>query len=233
MCMIMTKRLEIIINELKKHKNLSNKYLIDLLNISEATLRRDLNTLEKNNLITRVHGGAVLTELIKEELSFDKNSISNIDSKIKIAKKTISYLDGAKYIYIDAGTTTNILIDYINTKNITVVTNGTMHLNKLISKKINTYFLGGEIKPLTLSSIGEIAISNLKKFNFDLALIGTNGIDENVGFTTHDIREASIKSLAISLSKNAFILGDTSKYGKIYFSKFADFNNISLITEES
>ena len=229
--MILEERLEIIYKEILKNDKVSNNYLLNLLDISEATLRRDLNILEKIGKIRRVHGGAVLTDIKHKEESYDKNLVSNIEAKREIAKKASQYLKDSKFIFIDSGTTTNFLIDYIDNKDVLVVTNGIMHLEKLIKKDINTIFIGGNVKSKTYAAIGEIAILNLQNFNFDVAFIGANGIDKIQGITTHDSREAYIKSLAIRQAKRSFILADKSKVGKVYFSKICDYNKIKIISE--
>ena len=228
--MIFEKRIEIILNILKKQRQVSNKFLITNLNVSESTLRRDLDYLEKRGYIKRVHGGAILANIEFEEKSYDKNIVSNIESKIKIAKKASKEIFDSKYIYLDAGTTVNQIIDYLP-KDTIVITNGIMHLEKLTKNNIKTIFLGGNIKSKTNVVIGEQALENLLKYNFDLCFIGANGYCDGE-FTTHDPNEAIIKNTAIKRSKRSIILIDKSKFGKVYFSKICDIEDVDLITED-
>ncbi|WP_049690871.1 DeoR/GlpR family DNA-binding transcription regulator [Anaerococcus jeddahensis] len=229
--MIFEKRIEIILNILKKQRQVSNKYLITNLNVSESTLRRDLDYLEKRGDIKRVHGGAVLANIEFEEKSYDKNVVSNIESKIKIAQKASKEIFNSKYIYLDAGTTVNQIIDYLP-KDSVVITNGIMHLEKLAKNNIKTIFLGGNIKNKTNAVIGEQALENLLKYNFDLCFIGANGYCDGE-FTTHDPDEAIIKNTAIKRSKRSIMLIDKSKFGKVYFSKICDIEDVDLIREDS
>lgn len=228
--MIFEKRIEIILNTLKNQRQVSNKILKSKLNVSESTLRRDLDYLEKRGEIKRVHGGAILSSLEFEEKSYDKNVVTNIDSKIKIAKKAADEIFDSKYIYLDAGTTVNQIIDYLPKDSI-VITNGIMHLEKLSKNKIKTIFLGGNIKTRTNVVVGEQTLENLLKYNFDLCFIGANGYCDGE-FTTHDPDEALIKNTAIKKSKRAIVLLDKSKIGKIYFSKICKKEDVKLITEE-
>lgn len=228
--MIFEKRIEIILNILKKQRQVSNKILKSNLNVSESTLRRDLDYLEKRGYIKRVHGGAVLSNIEFEEKSYDKNVVSCIESKIKIAKKASKEIFDSKYIYLDGGTTINQLIDYLP-KDCTVITNGFMHLEKLGKNNIKTIFLGGNFKTRTNVVIGEQTLDNLLKYNFDLCFIGANGYC-NGEFTTHDPNEAIIKNTAIKRSKRSIILLDRSKFGKVYFSKICNIEDVDLITEE-
>lgn len=229
--MIFEKRIEIILNILKKQRQVSNKYLITNLNVSESTLRRDLDYLEKRGDIKRVHGGAVLANIEFEEKSYDKNVVSNIESKIKIAQKASKEIFNSKYIYLDAGTTVNQIIDYLP-KDSVVITNGIMHLEKLAKNNIKTIFLGGNIKNKTNVVIGEQSLENLLKYNFDLCFIGANGYCDGE-FTTHDPDEAIIKNTAIKRSKRSIMLIDKSKFGKVYFSKICDIEDVDLIREDS
>ena len=228
--MIFEKRIEIILNILKKQRQVSNKYLITNLNVSESTLRRDLDYLEKRGDIKRVHGGAVLANIEFEEKSYDKNVVSNIESKIKIAQKASKEIFNSKYIYLDAGTTVNQIIDYLP-KDSVVITNGIMHLEKLAKNNIKTIFLGGNIKNKTNVVIGEQSLENLLKYNFDLCFIGANGYCDGE-FTTHDPDEAIIKNTAIKRSKRSIMLIDKSKFGKDYFSKICDIEDVDLIRED-
>lgn len=228
--MIFEKRLEIILNTLKELRQVSNKVLIDKLDISESTLRRDLDYLEQRGEIKRVHGGAILTNIESEERAYDKNVVLNVDKKLNIAKKASTFIGNSKHIFLDAGTTTNLLIDYLD-KDTTVITNGIMHLDKLNKRNIKTIFLGGLIKPKTNVTIGEKTIIELSSFNFDIAFIGANGY-ANGEFTTHDPDEANIKREAIERSRKAYVLADSSKKNKIYFSKICSSDEALLIGED-
>lgn len=228
--MIFQKRLEVILNTLEELRQVSNKVLLDKLGVSESTLRRDLDFLEKRGEIKRVHGGAVLPKIELDEKSYDKNVVLNIDSKLKIAKKASKLIKNAKHIFLDAGTTTNQLIDYLP-NNVVIITHGLMHMEKLNKRNIKTIFLGGKVKAKTNVTIGEKTITELNTYNFDMAFIGANGY-ANGEFTTYDPDEARIKNLAIKRSDRAVLLLDSSKIDKIYFSKICDKEEVELIRED-
>ena len=134
------RRFDIILNLLKEKKNVTIQELMDKLNVSEATIRRDLTFLEKKEKIKRVHGGAILNEP-KEENIISKKSIHSTE-KEKIAKKASEFIMNNSIIYLDAGSTIEALIKYLKGKeNIIVITNGITHLEELnkyeIEHKIN------------------------------------------------------------------------------------------------
>ena len=155
----------------------------------------------------------------------------NKDSKKKIAKLAAQFISDGDYIYLDAGTTTYEIIDYIKGKDIKVVTNGIIHLEKLIANDIETYLIGGRIKKSTLAIVGVKALRDLSEFRFDKAFIGINGINEN-GYSTHDIEEALIKKQAIDNSNKAFILADSSKFDIVYFANVAKLEEATIITDK-
>lgn len=230
--MILEKRLEIILDTLEKEEAVSNKILTDKLKVSESTLRRDLSYLQDMGKITRVHGGAILNNIAASEINFTDNQKSQLKEKSIIAKKASGLIKDAKFIYLDAGSTCHEVIKFLNnSKDVTVVTNGLMHVDGLINKNINTLLLEGEIKPSTKVTTGIRTLESISKYNFDLAFIGANGFDEKAYYTA-DPNEAVVKSKAIENSTRAYILADRSKENLKYFQTIATRDEIKLITEE-
>ncbi|TXC89691.1 DeoR/GlpR transcriptional regulator [Metabacillus litoralis] len=228
--MLITERHQIILNLLKEKKNVKLQELVDLTNTSESTLRRDLDQLEKQNYLKRVHGGASLIQSKREEPSVNERTTKNFDEKGMIAKYAANLIQDGDCIYLDAGTTTYKLITYLNQKDIVVVTNGVDHLEALLEKDIVTYIIGGYVKKVTKATIGRDAYTSIKNYRFDKCFMGTNAVHHDLGLTTPDPEEAQIKERAISLSREAFILADSSKFGEVSFSKFAKLDEVKIIT---
>ena len=132
-------------------------------------------------------------------------------------------------IYIDAGSTNFEMIAYLP-KNIVVVTNGLMHIEKLLAKGIKTFLLGGYIKPTTKAMVGIGAIESLKNYRFDKCFMGVNGIHPEFGYTTPDQEEAAVKQLALSLSRDAYVVADESKFSEVAFAKIAHLKDANIIT---
>lgn len=223
------RRFDIILNLLKEKKNVTIQELMDKLNVSEATIRRDLTFLEKKEKIKRVHGGAILNEP-KEENIISKKSIHSTE-KEKIAKKASEFIMNNSIIYLDAGSTIEALIKYLKGKeNIIVITNGITHLEELNKYEIETYLLGGEAKFITGATVGIGAILSLRTYNIDLAFLGANAISED-GYSTPDPKEAMIKNEVVKRSKKVYFLCDSSKFNKKSFINFAALDDGELITE--
>lgn len=228
--MIVEERLDMILDVLFKEKKISNRYLTKKLNVSESTLRRDLDILEEEGKIKRVHGGAVLN-IKTDERSFTDNEQSMLEEKKSIGRKASKLIPDKSLVFLDAGSTTNMMIDFLEAKDVRIVTNGLMHVTKLMERGIDTIIIGGRLKARTRVTTGVIAMNELCDFNFDLAFIGANGFDEEY-FYTADINEALIKRKAIELSNKAYILADSSKEHEVYHAKIIGRYDVELIEED-
>ena len=223
-----------ILDLLDKEGSLSLKDLMEHCDVSEATVRRDLTNLEAKNLLFRTHGGAIKRSVARgSEDSVEMKRADFLQEKREVAKYICdNILQSGQTIYLDAGTSTYEMIERLRDRKLTVVTNSTYHLSKLINNKIHTIILGGTIKHSTQAVIGSVAIEQLKKYSFDMCFIGCNGIDENFGVTTAEENESFIKATALRNSKKKYILADKSKFGHRKFQKFAELDDVIIVSYE-
>lgn len=227
--MLNIERYNIISELLQEKKNIKLNEIVEELGISEATARRDLNFLEKQGKIKRIHGGAVLIEEKEENIDYKK--LIYPDAKDWIGKKAAEYVENGDTIFLDAGSTTECVIKYLKDKvDIKVVTNGFTHIPELVKMGIETYLLGGKIKMKTGAVVGSTAMFTLDNYNFDVAFMGSNAVGEN-GYSTPDPDEVLVKREAVKRGKKVFFLCDSSKMNKKSFLKFASLNDGVLITE--
>ncbi|MCO4470250.1 PTS system, lactose-specific, repressor [Streptococcus infantarius subsp. infantarius] len=206
--------------------------LVSLLDTSESTVRRDLDELESERKLHRVHGGAELPHSLQEEFTNQQKSIKNIQEKMQVARKAASLISNDDVIFVDAGTTNELLLGYLNQDNLTVVTNSIHHAAKLVDKNIQTIIIGGHVKKSTDASIGAVAYEQIKRLNFDKAFLGINGIDEEF-LTTPDMEEAVIKKTVIENARKSYIVTDSSKIGRVSFAKVDKIENATIITNQS
>ncbi|MGM0876762.1 MAG: DeoR/GlpR family DNA-binding transcription regulator [Bacillota bacterium] len=230
--MLIPERHRLILELLQEKENVKVHELVELTNTSESTLRRDLDQLEKQNYLKRVHGGASLLQRKRKESSMTVKSTQNLKEKVLLAKYAAQLVVDGDCVYIDAGTTTYQMIQHLNQKDIVVVTNGIDHLDALHEKDITTYIVGGYVKKITKAMIGSKAYESIQNYRFDKSFIGTNAIHHELGFTTPDPEEAQMKEKAIYLSRESFVLADHTKFGEVSFSKFADLHHAKIITNE-
>ncbi|EHI69763.1 transcriptional regulator, DeoR family [Streptococcus ictaluri 707-05] len=204
--------------------------LVRLLDSSDSTIRRDLGELEQEGKLHRVHGGAELIHSLQEELSNQEKSIKNSQIKHAIAQRAAEFVFDNDVIFLDAGTTTEFLIPFLQNKKVTVVTNSIHHATRLVDAGTKTIIIGGYVKQTTDASIGNVALEQIKQLNFDKAFLGMNGIDEDF-LTTPDMEEAVIKKAVVANATTSYVLADATKLGQISFVKVAALEAVTIITE--
>ncbi|MBQ2317714.1 MAG: DeoR/GlpR transcriptional regulator [Lachnospiraceae bacterium] len=202
---------------------------------SESTIRRDLETLDKTGQLIKVRGGAISK---KGSYSTRDDEVvlrqqRNVDAKESIAKYAASLIESHDFVYIDAGTTTEKMLKYINNHEAVYVTNAVSHAMKLASIGCTVFILGGEFKYATEAIVGEEAIASLSKYNFTKGFFGTNGITVKNGFTTPEIKEALIKRQAMASCKQCYVLADHSKFGEISSVSFGGVDEATIITDKT
>lgn len=223
-------RHQVILGLLKEKDIVKIQELMELTNTSESTIRRDLSQLEEMKFLKRIHGGASRLQGKLQEPSMSEKSSKNLQEKVKIAKYAASLVEEGDCLYLDAGSTVQAMIDFLPVKHIVVVTNGLMHVNQLMTKGIPTYILGGLAKYSTNAIIGRAALASFDFYRFDKCFLGVNGIHPQFGFTTPDQEEAAVKQRALSLSREAYVLADETKFSEISFAKIADLQEATIIT---
>lgn len=231
--MLTQERYNAILKELADHGAVTVQHLVEKLQISESTVRRDLISLDRLGKIIKVHGGATLPEkdFIAAEPDVSTKSQLNVDEKDRIAKYAAAQIEDSDFIYIDAGTTTERMIDYIAPTGATFVTNGVPHAKKLIQNGLKAYIVGGQLKLSTEAVVGTVAVNTVRGYNFTKAFLGTNGISIDRGFTTPDAEEALLKSEAAKRAFVTFILADSSKFGKVSAVTFEAIDRACIITD--
>lgn len=202
---------------------------VDVMGVSESTVRRDLDELEKEGQLRRVHGGAEKIQSLREELTNKEKSIKNVQDKRSLVEKAARLIEKGDVIFLDAGTTTELLIDNLPIDDILVVTNSIHHASKLVDRQIKTMIVGGFVKASTDASIGAMAMAQIEQLNFDKAFMGMNGVDSQ-SVTTPEMEEAMVKQAIIRNSKASYILVDSSKIGQKSFVKVASLEEVIIVT---
>lgn len=232
--MLSEERYSKILDCLNEHKTVTVSQLVDALGVSESTIRRDLIYLDSVNKIIKVHGGATV---LNDNYDFTERPVEAKQKlfaveKDAIAKYAAETIRKGDFIFIDAGTTTEKMIDYITENTATFVTNGFSHAKKLARRGFKVYLIGGEIKATTEAIVGSECVEQLRKYNFIKCYLGTNGISVENGFTTPDPEEASIKRMVADRSYMTYILADHSKFGQITPVTFCSMENACIITDK-
>lgn len=230
--MLIEKRFREILEIVNREKSVTVQELMNVLNASESTIRRDLNTLDKEGRLLKVHGGAVAVEGVFNGADSEMRIRQEINTEDKsvIAAYAASLIEDNDFIYLDAGTTTEKITECIKAKNVVFVTNSLVNAKKLAQNGYKSYILGGEFKARTEAVIGSEAIESLSKYNFTKGFFGANGITRKEGLSTPDAKEAAVKKKAMERCAEKYILADRSKFSKISPITFAGFDEAIIIT---
>lgn len=232
--MLSEERLQEILRLVSERGSVSTQELMDTLNISESTVRRDLTVLDEQGKISKVRGGAMVKGDMYstvEATMLQKQDLNREDKRV-IARYAASLLEENDFVFLDAGSTTELMIDYITEKKVIFVTNAVTHAKKLSQRGYTTYILGGEFKATTEAIVGDETVAGLQKYNFTKGFWGTNGVNRKVGFTTPDVKEAMVKKTAMEHCAQRYVLCDASKFSQISSVKFSDFAKAFIITTE-
>lgn len=230
--MLTEERFAKILSILENSGSVTVQQLMAELDASESTIRRDLTALDANGQLTKVHGGAVLKNMVystrDDEVTHRKEQ--HKEAKERIARYAAELITSGDFVYIDAGTTTECMIDYITNKQAVFVTNAITHAKKLAERGCTVYILGGEFKAVTEAIVGEEAVVTLEKYNFTKGFWGANGVSIQKGFSTPELKEALVKRKSMANCKECFVLADDSKFNQISSVTFAPFESATVIT---
>jgi DeoR family fructose operon transcriptional repressor len=209
--------------------------LIEKFKVSGATIRRDLEFLEHQGLITRAHGGATSKSRVSLEADFFEEKEKFLEEKRRIGEEAAKLIEEGEVIFLEASTTVLQLARNLkNRRNLTVVTNSldiACELEK--SKGINLILTGGNLKRKTHALIGPLAETTLSQMRLDKAFIGISALDISYGITTATMEEAKTRKDIIRASNKLIVLCDHSKFGKQNFAYVGPLELIDvLITDK-
>ncbi|AHM62260.1 putative aga operon transcriptional repressor of sugar metabolism [Flammeovirgaceae bacterium 311] len=214
----------------------SVKALSEKFNVSEVTIRNDLEQLEKKNLLIRARGGALKVETgvaIDQRLA-DKNRI-NFQEKARIGKKAAQLVYESDTIIIDSGSTTAEMVKNLpELQDLTVITNALNIANQLMTiPHINVIIPGGFLRKNSLSMVGPQAEKSLRNFNVDKAFLGVDGFDTRNGIFTPNVEEARLNEIMIEISREVILLADSSKFSKRSFAFICSINQIDKVITDN
>ncbi|MBU3154837.1 DeoR/GlpR family DNA-binding transcription regulator [Clostridium estertheticum] len=229
--MLPIERLEIIKQIVLTEKKLYVSKLSQKFNVTEETIRRDLEKLKVQGIVTRSYGGAILNaERTIDDIPFYKRSKTNIDNKKYVASKAIEFIKEDSTIVADCSSTVLEVLKLIRDRSgVTIITNSVGVLSELNKSSLNIILTGGVIKRRSLSMQGPITHCTIKKYSVDLALVSCKGMDIEKGVLDANEEEAEIKRIMIKQANTVIMLIDHDKYDKTSFVKLFDYEDIDYI----
>lgn len=231
--MLAEERLERIVQLVNEHGSISATELMDRLDASESTIRRDLTRLAQAGRLVKVHGGATAarrTVVASDQAVGEKHGL-NLAEKTAIAIHAAQLVGPDDFVYIDAGSTTELLVEHLEETRATYMTNSIAHAHALLSKGCRVLVPAGELKQVTEALVGEQTVATLARYHFTLGFFGTNGATPDAGFTTPETGEALVKEVALRQTLRPYVLCDSSKFTMVSPVSFARFDDATVITD--
>ena len=220
----MKNRLEHIREQVKNEKKVTVSELSKIYKVTEETIRRDLEKLEKEGFLTRTFGGAVLNSASqKEHIHFYKRTSINQKEKAKIAQLFKEVLDQKRTIAADASTTVMEAIRLLKAnRNITVLSSSTEIFREMTGSEIHILSTGGVFNEDSLSLQGNLAKENIRRYHVDLALLSCKGLDMDKGIMDSSEREADVKTEMVKQALEVALLADHTKFERTAFVQFLE-----------
>ncbi|ASZ10543.1 DeoR/GlpR family DNA-binding transcription regulator [Chitinophaga pendula] len=211
--MLKEERLDYILRKLKEDQKVLHAELSDALQVSEDTVRRDLDVLAQNGLLIKVRGGAIPHS--PNPFSFKERIQLHEDDKKTIAAKALSFLHDGQTIILDGGTSTYTLVKLFPPHlKLTVVTNNVPIAMQLIDHPSTEVILtGGRIFKNSQVTAGMDSIRMLQKVRADICFLGICSLHTEVGVTGPDMEEAEVKSTMVQAANRVIALSTTDKVG--------------------
>ncbi len=205
--------------------------LIEKFKVSGATIRRDLEFLERQGLITRAHGGAMSKSRVSLEPNFFEEKEKFLEEKERIGEEAAKLIEEGEVIFLEASTTVLQLARNLkNRRNLTVVTNSLDIAKELDGKEeISLIISGGSPRRRTRALIGPLTEATLSQMRIDKAFMGVSALDPIYGMTAPTLEEAQTRKKIVKASNKIIILSDHSKFGKQNFACVDSLQSIDIL----
>ena len=216
-------RRETILRHLSSHGRGGVNELSRLVGVTEVTIRKDLEYLETQGLVTRVHGGALISGRGRLERRFAAREKENLEHKRRIAQAAAAHIQSGQRIFLDASTTALQVARLIQDRDdLVVVTNGLYTALELsFSEGITTIVIGGTLRRRSNSLVGNLNDDLTQRLRMDVGFYGARGVTASDGLMEADLDEAQLKQRMVKASTTVIGIADASKFGAKFFSVFA------------
>ncbi len=224
-----------IIEILNKTNVISVNEISKMFLISEVSVRNDFTFLEKKGFLIKTRGGAIRKQPSNFDLNLNQRLKHNFNQKQKIGKRAIEFIGDGSTVIMDSGSTTiEVANNLEGKKNIKLITNS-LPIAEIVAdnNQIEVIIAGGTLRPEMRSLIGPITEKTILNYYCDVAIVGADGIDPDVGFYTKLESEASLVQTMIKVSRKTIVVTDSSKFGKKRFVKIADISEVDIIITDN
>ena len=228
----MNTRQQYILNRIEVTKKVQVTELAESLDVSEVTIRKDLQELEGLSLLKRVYGGAIDVRRSKYNPALEQRKIT--PEKLAIAHSALELIDDGDTLIIDAGSTTLALVQLLRDtfRSLCIVSNSLPIINELAQSPFELVALGGELRRHSHACIGPITVASLRQLHADKAFLGATGLCPRHGLSTPNIIEADTKKAMLAAARERIVLADSSKFVSSSLANFAKWSDIHTLVSE-
>lgn len=229
--MAQKERLAMIRQKVKKNKKVVVSELSREHNVTEETIRRDLEKLEQEGLVTRTYGGAVLNiEKISEHIDYLRRSQTNKAEKTQIGRLAASVIPNKAAVGADASSTVMEAINLLRDRpEITVLTNSVKIVRELDQAALSIISTGGIVNNSTFSMQGNIVRKILNDYYVDIVLISCTALEIDGGVFDSNEEEAELKRILVDRGQKTILLADHTKFNKVAFVRVLDFSELDMV----
>lgn len=234
MATLSIERKNLILEKLNKDKKVVVSSLAEEFSVSEETIRRDLEKLEKEGFAIKSYGGAILNENNNNDMPFQLRQRSNMEGKKKIAKIISDYINDGDHIFIDPSSTGVSIIKACEGKrHLTVITNSVEVLLELSDNdEWNVISTGGQLVPNYLALVGPKSLNSIESFHADKVILSCKGLDIERGITDANELFSQVKQQMLKSAAQKILAVDSSKFNKVAFSQICKINEIDMVVTD-
>lgn len=198
-----------VLDMIQRDPDLKVNQLADILSVSLVTIRRDLQYLEEQGLLTRTYGGAIPAEITKSDMD------EILQYRTMIARYASRFVTDGDTLFINTSRNALLMLQYIDRDNVTVITNNGKAIHSEHGRGISVVLTGGELRNPKDAMVGDFAVRNLQTVFAKKAFVGCSGISAEAGMTTELFNEVSINELMINhATQDVYLLADHTKIGQ-------------------
>ena len=234
--MLVEERKEKIIQILEKDGNIKVSHLTKLFNVSLQTIRRDLETLEADDLIKKVYGGAILNKDKIQEITHSTREKQSLMEKEEIAEIAVKLIEEGDSIALNDSTTNLAIAKKLKGKfkKLTIISNSLLIITELSSVEgFNVILPGGILNIKEQAFFGDITKKILDEFIIDKAFISVSGFSLRTGITDYPLEEVQIQKKLLEISQKSIILADSSKLESTSLIKVRDISDVDILVTDS
>ena len=229
--MLAIERKNEILNKLRADQRVLVSELASFYNVTEETIRRDLDKLEKEGYATKTYGGAILGNSTKTDLSYTIRNKTNVEAKNIIASLASRLVEDGDHLMLDDSSTSLFLAKKLKgKKNLTIITNSVELVVELSTVETWTIILtGGRLKPDSLALVGDQTQASLRRYHVDKVIFSCKGIAPSAGITDSSEFHAQTKQSMIAGAQKKILILDSSKFDQISFVEIAGLDAIDTV----